>query len=142
LNESTGWGTLVCSDCLGVKKNKRSDRCWCCEALRRSRKPVSPETREKMRQAHLGSLNPRWKRGGYISSNGYVFVLDTETGKDVMRSRMIAESALGRPLKMGEVVHHINRDRADDRNANLLICSRSYHKGIHVRMKKRAENKS
>lgn len=51
--------------------------------------------------------------------------------------RVIAERVLGRPLKANEVVHHINLDKRDFRNCNLLICDKQYHAYLHQAMQRK-----
>jgi hypothetical protein len=70
-----------------------------------------------------------------LSTEGYVLVA---TGPKQHRYEhiLIAERAIGRRLKKGEVVHHVNCVRSDNRPSNLLICSHAYHMALHARMRK------
>jgi hypothetical protein len=46
----------------------------------------------------------------------------------------VAQQAIGRPLRDQERVHHFNKDKADNRSANLVICEdERYHKLLHQR---------
>lgn len=68
-------------------------------------------------------------------TRGYVFVRIGK-GQRVLEHRLVAERALGRPLKTHEHVHHINCDTADNRPENLLICTRAYHTWLHKAMQR------
>jgi len=107
----------------------------------------SSETRAKMRAAHTDRLlkinGQGWNGEKRKKSNGYFHSYapdhpNTNGAGFVPEHRLIAEKALGRFLKKKELVHHINEDRADNQNSNLLICTRAYHLDLHQRMRKAA----
>lgn len=68
---------------------------------------------------------PGWK-GGIIDINGYCYVYREKhpfkvCGHYIKRSRLIAEAYLGRFLTKKEVVHHINKNKKDDRIENFIV---------------------
>ena len=55
-------------------------------------------------------------------------------GRDGSRNayyRIVAGNALGRKLRRGEVVHHINGDSSDDRLENLMVLHDGEHRALH-----------
>ena len=50
----------------------------------------------------------------------------------ILRCWQIAETVLGRQLRRGEVVHHINGDPTNDRHGNLVIMQDGMHKRMHA----------
>lgn len=78
----------------------------------------------------------RHKKGAAIvRANGYVY----RSGRNRNEHVLIAEKALGRPIPRGVVVHHIDENKRNNANSNLLICTREYHNMIHARMRALAE---
>lgn len=101
--------------------DKRTKGCGCLKKLAAKNLP----------SIKYGMEHPCWK-GGIWLSNGY---LRTKIeGKEKAVHVIIAEKALGRELKKGEVVHHINGIKNDNRNKNLLICTQAYHKSLSEKM--------
>lgn len=54
------------------------------------------------------------------------------SGKSRDRHRLVMEERLGRKLSRNEVVHHKNESKADDREDNLEVKTRSQHSRDHV----------
>jgi len=100
--------------------------------------PHTLETKAKI--SRPGSRNPKWRGGKFVDREGYVMIWNpghprAVNGRYVCEHLLIAEKALGRSLILGkEVVHHINGNKSDNRNKNLLICSKSFHYWLHARM--------
>ena len=88
----------------------------------------------RARGSAAGKGNHQYKGGTRHRKDGYVVVRGSRLKP--LQHRVIAERVLGRPLKPNEVVHHINCDRSDNRNENLLICTQEYHMQLHARMRR------
>lgn len=86
-----------------------------------------------------GKDNPNWRGGRITSSHGYVLI---RVGKEhhladirgyAYEHRLVAERKLGRRLKQGELVHHLNDDRMDNQPENLSIVDGNAEHYVHYR---------
>lgn len=100
---------------------------YCCRGCRnaamaeRNRKTnptrMTPEVREKLRNARLGTGEGRTYEKTY--------------GRHT--HRVVAEQMLGRPLTKGEVVHHIDGDKRNNKPENLMVFkTQKEHAAFHA----------
>lgn len=65
----------------------------------------------------------------HTDQRGYIRV-----GRNGKEHRLIVEKVLGRKLKRREIVHHVDEDKQNNSNDNLLLCTQAYHLLIHQRI--------
>ena len=151
---------LICQRCQVDFEAKRSDAKWCpsCRVLRGRERAAQYEGRQRdvcpdcgnamVRNAmycrscsnkhrHDGEFsgkgieNPNWK-GGRTIQNGYVLVRVQSSGPNPYRGEHIVvwEHSNG-PLPKGDVIHHLNGNKQDNRIENLVALSRKAHATTH-----------
>lgn len=101
--------------------------------------PKSDETKQKLSAAKKGVFRKPSKYGGAKKkrSDGYIIVFTPthpQATKDGYRLEhlLVAEEMIGRPLVSGEVVHHINGIKDDNRPENLMVMTAGNHMRYHM----------
>lgn len=81
-------------------------------------------------------LHRKIRRAGEGTPNNAGYWMFEISGRSVLRHVHRAEQALGKRLPPGAEVHHVDGDRSNDENSNLVICpSRDYHMLLHRRQR-------
>lgn len=98
---------------------------------------LSKEHRKKLKEIRpKGKDHPNWK-GGRRVEQGYVYLYQpgSKHSRGVAEHRLVMENKIGRKLKSSEIVHHINKNRSDNRVENLLLVTNKTHKTVEGKLK-------
>jgi hypothetical protein len=128
---------------IGIKYNVSQRVVW------RAMKRMGIPARKAVKRNQWRENNTSWKGGRVLQAtkprqrgertsfgNGYYYILDPQhpnAGKDgyVGEHIVIACQARGTCIKSGEIVHHINLNKHDNRPENLVITNRTIHANWH-----------
>ena len=92
---------------------------------------------------YVGNQNPHFKgvehtfvTKGQSRRLGYAFrYIWSEFRKAFTPEHIVkAEKVLGRRLRKGECIHHVDCDPLNNESGNLVICRTGYHHWLHWRM--------
>ena len=100
----------------------------------------SEKIKKRMSEMRTGNKHPNWK-GRTKSQQGYWLIKMPEHPNSdcrgyITQSNLIMEKKIGRYLRRGEIVHHKNKIKTDDRIENLMLFSNgSEHQKYHLAMR-------
>jgi uncharacterized protein (DUF1330 family) len=125
---------------------ERPCKCGCGQMVQIKRWTLHPsKTKTQYIRGHQQWGNKRSWKTGEILQGGYIVVHSpNHPNKNisgyVRRARLIMEKYLGRYLTKNEIVHHINKNKNDDRIENLKLMTNSEHLSLHHKNTKQKRN--
>ena len=134
----------ICTPCNTVFKKQ-----WAIKNPEKTREKAKYRMRAwKARQRLLrgfdravGVNHANWKCGKILTGKGYIGIRNPSHPRAgvngyVAEHIYIAEKALGKSLPIKAQVHHMDGDKSNNNNSNLVICeNQKYHSLLHQRMR-------
>lgn len=120
--------------------------CGCGKEVNRKKHGSNKGEYYKYLQGHssinfIGHKNPNWK-GGKVKKGREEYVLVYDRQNPLAKKGYtyehisVATKAFGKSLPGNAIIHHIDENRANNQNTNLVICQDSaYHNLLHQRMR-------
>ncbi len=133
-------GIIKSVDKYGFLKRKRRKKLCnsCAPKIDRLKKIGITSPCKGVSRPHLqGEKSHNWKGGKWVDKFGYVRINGNRRknghGWYLKEHRVVAEKMIGRPLKKDECVHHIDGDKQNNSETNLIVTNNyQHHKLIHA----------
>lgn len=114
---------------------ERPCKCGCGELIP-TRDEKGIERFYKFNHHRRGKRPANWKGGRFYDGHGYIMVLKRDHPRSnksgyIYEHDLVMEAKLGRYLRKGELVHHDNELKDDNRIENLILWNRSKHAKHH-----------
>lgn len=128
-------GKVLCSSCIGKRAINQNNLKWWNEGKHK------PDCNCARCADQTGENNPQWNggvshQGPYITVKIYpndpLYEMADSRGY-ALEHRVVMAQKLGRPLKAGETVHHINGVKDDNRIENLELWYTNHGHGVRVK---------
>lgn len=125
--------------CHGLKTKKdHSKKCVVCGVVFHKKQNMWRDKTCSRKCCYELMVNTKSKREGFgfhKNTNGYKRSHLNWKYEHVL----VAEKIIGRELLENEVVHHINQDKNDNSEENLIVLTKSEHSKVHCELKKTKE---
>lgn len=132
----------ICDKCGNEKKvnywgikNKTEHLCRTCT----NKSTANTRVGMGFKPWNTGTINQNISGNSYINNYGYrVYYIGDKSHKGgyIAEHRIVMELSLGRRLREGEVIHHINGNKQDNRLDNLSLTSAGGHRNLHYSLEK------
>lgn len=144
----------ICSSCreesetsIANYKKRKTQLCRPCSSKKTGKSLAGKQSKSKgIPRSHLrGENSKNWNGGKYLNKQGYVMILTNHgsvgrtSGWSNYRPEhiVVVENCIGRKLKQGECIHHIDGNKQNNSIENLCLTdSNKHHKEIHFSLQK------
>jgi len=99
-------------------------------------KHLSEKTKQKLSEARKGEKHYNWKGGRKIDSGGYVLIWKPEhfnayKNGYIFEHHLVYEEYWREKVPKGYLLHHMDRDRANNDITNIPLLTFNFHGKIH-----------